>query len=202
MKFDNKKELKQIFGTGKKPVSFIYPEMRYLTITGAGNPNQEPFALNTQALYSVMYTLKFAYKAHPSDQTFDDFVVAPLMGYWTISDATIAKGSFTKDDFVYELRIMIPSFVPSEMVTDAIAAAYEKKDFAEIKNTKVKTYPAHPVAQILHVGPYDDEPATFAKLAQFLEAENLKRTSKDHVEIYLGDPRKSAPEKLKTILQV
>ncbi|MDR2832568.1 MAG: GyrI-like domain-containing protein [Streptococcaceae bacterium] len=202
MKYEAKKELKQIFGTKQKPSTFELPTLRFLTINGKGNPNNLTFQKHVQALYAVMYTAKFDYKKSPTHEQWSDFTVAPLMAWWTISEEAIQRGTFTKDDFVYELRILIPYFVPDEVVKTSIIKAKEKKGFPEIDEVSIKEYPKMPVAQILHVGTYDDEPQTFEKLEQFLLEQGLKRKSKNHVEIYLSDPRKIVPQKLKTILQV
>lgn len=202
MKFDGKKELKQLFGTKQKPVSFKLETMNYLTIQGEGNPNKEGFQKHIQTLYSVMYALKFAYKKNPTDSTWTDFVVPPLMGWWTLNEEAQQNKSFTKDDFVYELRILLPSFISNELVLESIKIAKDKKGFPEIDELVVKEYGEMNVGQILHIGSYDDEPETFSKLEDYLEKQGLQRVSKNHVEIYLSDARKTAPEKLKTILQV
>jgi hypothetical protein len=202
MKYDNKKESKQIFGTKKKPVIFELPEMRVLAIQGTGNPNSEPFQKNIEAMYPVMYVAKFAYKKNPTDDTFDDFVVAPLMGWWTISEEAVQRGSWTKEDFVYELRMMIPFFVTDELMMESIEAAKAKKGLAEMEHLEIKTIPAMKVGQILHVGSYDDEPETFVTLEKYIAENGLTRKNKNHVEIYLSDARRTEPEKLKTILQV
>lgn len=202
MKYDNKRELKQVFGTKQKPVDFILTEMSYLTISGKGNPNELAFQNNIQALYSVIYTAKFAYKKKPTDDIFDDYVVAPLTGWWTISEEAIKRGSWTKDDFIYELRIMIPYFVSDELIKESIEIAKAKKGFAEIDNLQLKKYPEMHVGQILHIGSYDDEQASFEKLESYLDGKGLKRKNKNHVEIYLSDARRIAPDKQKTILQI
>lgn len=202
MKYEPKKELKQLLGTKTKPVVLETPALRYLTIAGAGDPNGEAFQAKTQALYSAMYTAKFAYKKTPTDETFTDFVVGPLMGHWSINEEAQAKGSFAKSDFVYQLRIPLPPFLTDEVMTAAIAEAQEKKGFPELAELAIVQLPAMKVGQILHVGSYDDEPASFEKLENFLTEQGEVRKSKEHVEIYLSDPRRVSPEKLKTILQV
>lgn len=202
MKYDSKKELKQIFGKKQKPTVFTLPKMRYLTITGAGNPNGELFKKKIQALYATLYTVKFTYKNNPTDETFIDFVVTPLIGWWSINEQAANTGEWTKDDFIYELRIPIPYFITNELIEESIPVAKKKKGNHEIDRIKIKTYPPLRVGQILHVGPYDDEPKTFEKLEHYLEQKGLQRKNKNHVEIYLSDARKSDAQKQKVILQV
>lgn len=202
MKYEPKKELKSLLGTKQKPVIITAPPLRYLAIDGAGDPNGEAFQEVTQALYSVMYTAKFAYKKGKVTGDYDDFVVGPLMGFWSINEAAQKRGSFTKSDFVYQLRIPLPPFLTERLLKESMQAAKEKKGIAAIDDLQIVALPEMTVGQILHVGSYDDEPASFEKLENYLAAEGWQRTSKEHVEIYLSDPRRVVPEKLKTILQV
>lgn len=201
MKYDFKKEMPLLFKT-KKPTIVNLPKLKYITISGSGDPNHEAFEKSVQALYTVMYTLKFAYKKNPSDLKWVDFVVSPLIGWWTINDQAIERKTFTKDDFVFELRLLIPEFVKDELVLECITSAYLKKRDENIKRIMIKEYDELLVGQILHIGSYDTEQLSFNKLSCFFDDNNIIRTSKDHVEIYLSDPRKVEPDKLKTILQV
>lgn len=202
MKYEPKKELKTLLGTKQKPVVVTLPAIRYLAINGAGDPNGEAFQMVTQALYSVMYTAKFAFKKSGGAEGYDDFVVGPLMGFWSINQEAQTRGSFTKADFVYQLRIPLPPFLSEKLLKESMAEAKAKKGIAAIDDLEIITLPEMTVGQILHIGSYDDEAASFEKLATFLAENGWQRTSKEHVEIYLSDPRRVAPDKLKTILQV
>ena len=202
MKYEPKKELKSMLGTKKKPVIVELPVLRYLAINGVGDPNDSVFQDLTQALYAVMYTLKFAYKKRQNSAQYEDFVVGPLMGLWSISKEAQQRGNFTKSDFVYQLRIPLPPFITDSLIQESKQEAKRKKGIAAIDDLQVVKQKEKVVGQILHVGSYDSEQESFAKLDSYLLESGWQRTSKDHVEIYLSDPRRVSSDKLKTILQV
>ena len=196
-KFDHKTAFPLLYKTGRKDWTEVFvPSLRFLAFEGHGDPNVVPeYKLAVESLYSVAYTLKFALKKRGQD-----FVVAPLEGLWSAADPR----SFVqrrKDDWDWTMLIGVPPFV-----TDAdIAAASEA---AAVKKPELPLGLVHTVErregrslQILHLGSYDDEAPALARLHDEVMP-SLKVTFNGlHHEIYLGDPRRSAPEKLKTILR-
>lgn len=205
MKFDIKKDIE--FKTKKKPQIFERPERLALCIEGTGNPNDLGFASDVQAMYATAYGIKMPFKKAVSNKEiisdFDDYTVPPLQGYWTISKDAQERGSWTKDDLVYHLEMVIPDFVPLDFIEEKLEKTKENKaDISNIKNVYLGKVDSALVCQILHIGPYDEEPKTFLTMDDYINNQGYKRTSKEHREIYLGDVRRAKPENLKTILQV
>lgn len=139
-----------------------------------------------------------------SDQTtaFTDYVVPPLEAIWDLSEAGRKKKVFSKDDFVYELLLRIPEFIPDDYILESIKRTEEKKFHPLLEQARVKKFKDEKEVLALHIGSYDNEVATFQKIDVFLQHNHLKRATKRHKEIYLSDPKRISEEKRKTILVV
>ncbi|BCJ35362.1 hypothetical protein Athai_28650 [Actinocatenispora thailandica] len=172
------------------------PAQRFLAVDGTGDPNTAPaYARAVEALYAVAYTLKFAAK-----RTGDDFVVGPLEGLWWADDPRVFTAR-DKDSWNWTMLISLPAPVTAEQVAGARAAALAKKGNPAIASVRELGLHEGPSAQVLHVGSYDDETPVLAELHEhYLPAHGLVPTGRHH-EIYLGDPRRTAPEKLRTVLR-
>jgi len=172
------------------------PEQQFIAVDGAGNPNTAPaYAHAVEALYSVAYTLKFAGK-----KAGRDFVVAPLEGLWWAEDYE-AFTSRAKDSWNWTMLICLPPWITEDMVEDAKATAGAKKHLPAISTLRHLTLHEGRSAQLLHIGSYDDEAPVLHELHHsYLGAHGLRPTGMHH-EIYLSDPRRTAPEKLKTVLR-
>lgn len=196
--FDYKKELKHLyFPKGKLPVVVTVPAMRYLMIDGHGDPNnQDVFAPRVEALYGISYTLKFMLKKRSG---LPEYGVPPLEGLWWMDDMEqfITVG---KEEWLWTLMIMQPPFITEGHITEAIAAFTAKKKLPEPPAVRFKEYVEGECAQVLYTGPYKDEGPVIQELHRFIAANGGTLSGKHH-EIYLGDPRKSAPEKLKTVIR-
>lgn len=203
MKYDVKKELKQEFGAKKKAELIELPERRFISISGSGNPNHEDFNEHIQALYAISYTTKMNYKTskYAKSNEFNDYTVFPLQADWSINVEAQKRGEFSKDDFVYQAMIGIPDFIDLKFQKEMIKIAYEKKKISLINEAEIFFRPKMRVVQMLHVGSYDLEQASFDIMEKFAKEQGVNRLSKAHTEIYLSDPRRCAPEKLRTILQ-
>lgn len=164
-------------------------------------------------MYAFAYGIKMAYKKMMANdifsslevnETIDDYVVPPLAGYWTISEEAQLLGAWDKSDLVYRLELVIPDAVPLDFIHERMGAIKAEKaaENPRINDVILATLPAETVAHILHVGPYDDEPTSFAMLEAAIQTNGYRRINKEHREIYLSDTRRTAPEKLKTILEV
>lgn len=186
----------------KKPELLTLPPQNYFMIDGIGDPNKEDFQQRVAALYPVAYTIRMSQKNAWQIPDFQLFTVYPLEGHWTIQEKYYGETQLVKDHFAYTMMIKQPAFVTPEIAVEALARAKTKIPEELFPLIRFETIPEKEVAQILHLGSYDDEPATFAQLEEFIAASGHRRLSKDHKEIYLSDPRKTAPEKLKTILRV
>lgn len=197
-KLDFKKDLKQFYNPSAKQCVLIdVPPMNFLMLDGVGNPNTAPaFAEATETLYAVSYTLKFMVKK--SEEAFD-YVVAPLEGLWWTED--MAEFSVErKDDWLWTLLIMQPEVVTAALIEWAKAEAVRKKTLPALARLRFERYQEGTVAQIMHIGPYAAEGPTVAKLHQFIAESGYALHGKHH-EIYLSDPRRAAPEKMKTVIR-
>lgn len=204
MAFDFKKEFKEFYQPKTKPSIITVPKMNYLAVRGTGDPNQEDSAYkeSIELLYGVAYTLKMSHETDYKIEGFFYYVVPPLEGFWWQEDREDVDYGH-KEQFSFISVIRLPDFVTKDNVDWAISQASKKKkrDFSKVE---FFTYDEGLCVQCMHVGPYNDEPKTVEAMHQFMEEEGyvlditLKRM---HHEIYLGDVRKTAAEKLKTGLR-
>lgn len=195
-------ELKRDLGALYKPptgrfVQVDVPEMQYLAIDGHGDPNTEPaYRAAVEALYVSGYQVRSALKT----RTGSDFVVGPLEGLWSSDDpTTFVQGK--KSDWDWTMMIPLPAPVAAEDVANGLAAASVKKPAAPIAQVTHLTMTEGLCLQTLHIGSYDDEAPILAHLHDELMPELGFTWNGRHHEIYLGDPRRAAPEKLRTILR-
>jgi len=198
-KIDFKKEYKFLFSASAKETHMVeVPEFKYLMIDGKGDPNTVPeFAEKIQALYGLAYTMKFMLKLDP--QTLD-FVVPPLSGLWCAEDIT-AFHEGRKNEYLWTLMIMQPDAVTPELLEKAKVKLTAKKDAPSCAGqARLELLHEGAAVQILHIGPYSAEGPTIARLHDFMK-ENGYTFNGRHHEIYLGDPRRSQPDKLKTIIR-
>ncbi|WP_022883782.1 GyrI-like domain-containing protein [Glaciibacter superstes] len=197
-KYDVKKAHKALYAPSAKEFSLVeVPELSYIAIDGHGDPNTSAEYVNAiEALYPVAYGVKFDSKRNLER----DFVVGPLEGLWWADDMS----SFvTRDKSAWSWTMMIvqPDWITPEMVTDAVAKARAKKDLAALERVRLLTLAEGTSAQILHVGSYDAEAPTLDRLHNQYMPEHGLTFNGHHHEIYLSDARRTAPEKLKTILR-
>jgi hypothetical protein len=194
-KVDLMKELKHLYKPSKKEVTAVdVPPLKYLMIDGRGAPGGEEYAAALGALYPVAYTLKFASKAQGKD-----YKVMPLEGLWWAEDMAAFPGA-NKDAWIWTAMILVPDFVTEEMVEASKQQAQEKKGLPAISRVRLETYHEGPSAQIMYIGPYADEDETIERIHQFIEEQGHRLRGKHH-EIYLSDPNRTAPEKLKTVIR-
>lgn len=194
-KVDFKKELKELYNSPKKNVLVDVPEMNYLMIDGKGDPNSSADFQNAiEALYSVSYATKFLSKKNGFD-----YVVMPLEALWYMDNMADFMNS-PKDDWFWTAMIMQPKQITNEMILEAIETVRKKKGFAALDKLRFEAYNEGLSAQILYVGPFDDEHPTIVSLHEFAETNGCSISGKHH-EIYLSDFRKVEPSKLKTIIR-
>ena len=197
-KIDYKKELRSLYAPSSKEISIVdVPAMNYVMIDGKGNPNTaKEYTEAIEALYALSYTLKFMVKKSKSGI---DYGVLPLEGLWWVPNMKDFSAE-RKDDWLWTMMIMQPEVITKEIFHDAIEAVRKKKNLAAIEKIRFESYQEGKCAQILYFGPYSDETSTIERLHHFIAEKGYKQTGKHH-EIYLNDPRKAAPEKLKTIIR-
>lgn len=197
-KYDVKQELKHCYAPKNRDWELVeVPPQQFLGIDGRGDPNiAAAYADAVEALFSVAYTIKFA-----SKKTLDrDLVVAPLEGLWWADDPSVFIAR-TKDAWQWRMLICQPDWITADMIEDAKRAALAKKGLDAIGDVRHETLNEGTSAQVLHIGTYDDEAPTLAKLHGSYLADNNLRMSGAHHEIYLSDARRTDPAKLKTILR-
>jgi hypothetical protein len=170
--------------------------MNYLMIDGTGYPGtSKDYADSIEALYTVSYTLKFMIKKEPGI----DYGVLPLEGLWWADDMTdYIKGN--KDLWKWTSMIMQPRHVTKELYEKALDAAKKKKNLPALPKMRFEKYAEGLSAQIMHIGPYSAEGPTIEKLHNHIRGKGYELRGKHH-EVYLSDPRKSAPEKMKTVIR-
>lgn len=203
-KHEWRKHEKEIYLPKNRPEFRDIPAFKFITIEGQGNPNGEIFSECVATLYAVAYALKMQLKKRPHPpEGYIDFTVYPLEGVWDITEK--AKKSFTgsidKEELVYKLMIRQPDFVDIPYFEEILDTLNAKKPSPLLASVKFETICEGPCIQMLHLGSFDDEPISFAKMEAFALEQGLSRVSKVHREIYLSDARKVSPENYKTVLR-
>lgn len=204
MAFDFKKEYKEFYMPKSKPEIVTVPVMNYIAVRGKGNPNEEGGAYKQaiSVLYAVAYTIKMSYKGNYKMEGFFEYVVPPLEGFWW-QEGIAGVDYGKKDEFNWISVIRLPDFVTKEDFNWAVNEASNKKKM-DCSSAEFLTIDEGLCVQIMHIGAYDDEPATVAVMDAYLQDngyENNITNTRLHHEIYLSDARKVAPEKLKTVIR-
>ena len=204
MVFDFKKENKEFYLPPAKPQIVSLPAMQYVAVRGKGNPNEESgdYQKAVGILYAVSYTIKMSKKGDHRIDGYFDYVVPPLEGFWW-QDGVDGCDYSAKDAFNWISTIRLPDFVTKADFDWAVSEASRKKKIDCSRAELLKICEGECV-QIMHVGPYDREPASVKMMDDFLAANGYENDLSDtrlHHEIYLSDPRKTAPEKLKTVIR-
>ena len=204
MPFDFKKEYKEFYLPKNKPQIVNVPKANYIAIRGQGNPNEEGGAYKQAIgiLYAVAYTLKMSYKTDYKIDGFYEYVVPPLEGFWW-QDGICGVDYSKKDEFNWISIIRLPDFITRENFDWAVKTASEKKKI-DCSKAEFLTIEEGLCVQIMHFGSFDDEPASLEKMDKYLEENGYDKDFSDtrlHHEIYLSDPRKSTPDKQKTVIR-
>jgi hypothetical protein len=204
---DLKKELKHLYQpSAKKPEILKVPKLQFAMIDGAIEKGSEPgrslgFQDATQALYSISYTLKFMLKKRKTNAI--DYPVMALEGLWWVED-----GMFditVKDNWFYTLMILQPDVITKDVFAEGLEQVRKKKgDSPALSKLRLEHFEAGLCVQIMHIGPYATEPATIERMRAYAQVNgyrDLVGSGGKHHEIYMGDPRKADPAKLKTVLR-
>ena len=204
MPFDFKKEYKELYQPKSKPQITAVPPMNYIAVRGTGDPNEDGGAYQQaiSVLYAVAYTLKMSYKTDYKIAGFFEYVVPPLEGFWRQDDVDGVNYA-DKSGFHWISVIRLPDFVTKTDFDRAVQTAAKKKHL-DCSSAEFLTIEEGLCVQMMHVGSYDDEPASVALMDDYLTENgyvNDLTAERLHHEIYLSDPRKTAPEKRKTVLR-
>lgn len=204
MAFDFKKEYKEFYAPSKKPEIICIPAMNFIAIQGKGNPNEEggAYAHAVSIIYSIAYALKMSYKGEHKIKGFFEYVVPPLEGFWWQKDVCGVDYS-DKSCFEWISILRLPDFVTESDFEWAKEEVHRKKKI-DAKSAKFLTYDEGMCVQCMHIGTFDDEPATVENMENYAKDLGYEIEINDtryHHEIYLSDPRKSSPDKQKTVLR-
>jgi hypothetical protein len=196
-KIDYTKEFKSLYNTSSKEVLIVdVPEFNFLMVDGSGSPSSQQYLQAVEALFAVSYALKFMVKR---GKTAVDYGVLPLEGLWWAKDMT----SFIKNEkdvWEWTSMIMQPPFVSEFLFGEAVKVTRKKKNLEALSKVRFERFHEGLSAQIMHLGPYSEEKQTIETLHGFIKENGYEFNGKHH-EIYLSDPRKAAPENLRTILR-
>ena len=204
MAFDYKKEYKEFYLPKKKPEIVEVPPMNYIAVRGTGDPNQEDgdYKKSIGLLYAIAFTIKMSERSGHQIDGYFDYVVPPLEGFWW-QEGVEGFDYTSKELFHWISVIRLPDFVTRDVFAWAIAEATAKKkqDFSRVEFLTIEEGLC---VQMLHIGPYDDEPGSVAMMDAFIAEQGYGNDFSDtrlHHEIYLSDVRRTAPEKLRTVLR-
>ncbi len=196
-KVDLKKDFKNLYNPSSTEIGIVkIPKMNFLMIDGTGDPNtSKEYMDSIETLYSVSYSMKFIVKKKKAI----DYVVMPLEGLWWMED--MSKFSIeNKDKWKWTSMIMQPDFVNKEFFEEAIEQVKIKKKLLMLPKVRFENFDEGVSVQIMYIGPYSAEAPTIERLHKFIKDKGYKLRGKHH-EIYLGDPRKTAPEKIRTVIR-
>ena len=212
--FDFKKEYKDLYLPPKKPVIIDIPEITCIAVDGSGNPNTSAAYKNAmEVLYGLSYSIKMSkmnlrhQESRILPEGYFDYVVPPLEGFWTLDDGGFdydGRRVTDKDTFVWTSFIRQPDFVTNDVFEQAKTVLSKKKPDVDLSHAKLVTFTEGLCVQIMHIGPYDTEPEDIQRMDAFAAANGYSpdfTEERRHHEIYLGDPRKTEPEKLRTVIR-
>ncbi len=201
MKHEWRKHEKELYMPKQKPEIVDVPEQKFFMIEGQGNPNSHEFAERVQILYSLAYAIRMMPKQGYTPEGYFEYTVYPLEGLWDLTEEGRKLDRLDKDELLYTIMIRQPDFVTEEIASKAIEMVRKKNSHPLLDEVSFGSMTDGLSVQMLHVGPYDDEPQTFDKMKKFIEENNLEIKTLRHREIYLSDARKVEPAKLKTVLR-
>ena len=202
MAFDFKKEYKEFYLPKNKPEIVTVPKANYLAVKGSGNPNEEDGAYKKaiSMLYTIAYTLKMSYKTDYRIDGFFEYVVPPLEGFWW-QEGVEGIDYTKKETFQWISVIRIPEFISKKDIAWAIATAKKKQDCSPVQFLTIEEGIC---VQMMHIGAFDEEPATVEYMDRYLEEQGYENDFSEtrlHHEIYLSDARRVVPEKWRTVIR-
>jgi hypothetical protein len=203
MKYEWKKNEKNYYLPKNKPELIKIPPFNFFAIEGKGNPNDDFFAEYVGVLYSLAYAVRMSPKSGTVPKGYFEYTVYPLEGIWDISEAAKKNfnGVFDKSSLVFNLMIRQPDFVTENYALEIIEKTKKKKPSKLLDKVKFIKLEEGECIQMMHIGSYDSETESFKLMEEYCAENKLVRASKTHREIYLSDPRKVSPDKLKTVLR-
>lgn len=200
-KLDYKKEYRDLYLPGKKPSLVMVPSMLFIMADGTGAPEGASYQEVVSILYSLSFTIKMSKMGPQKPEGYFEYTVPPLEGLWTLNGEWFDPD---RESWQWCSMIRQPEFVTPEVFAWAVGEAGRKKPELDFSRARLEVFEEGACAQIMHTGPYAEEDKSIALLKEFICAQGYQDECSDdrrHHEIYLSDPRRSAPERLKTVLR-
>jgi hypothetical protein len=206
--FDFKKEFKDLYLPPEKPVIIDVPEITCIAVDGTGDPNTAASYKNAmEVLYGLSYSIKMSKMSGTQPEGYFDYVVPPLEGFWTLEDGGFdydGRKVTDKNKFIWTSFIRQPDFVTPDVFEHAKEVLLKKKKDVDVSSAELVKFTEGACVQIMHTGTYDSEPEDIKRMDSFAVENGYAldfTKERRHHEIYLGDPRKTAPEKLRTVIR-
>lgn len=202
-KLDYKKAYRDLYLPKQKPMLIEVPQMQFIMVDGKGAPQDEEYQKAMQALYALSFTIKMSKMSGEQPEGYFEYVVPPLEGLW--SSGNKALDITSKSSWHWTSMIRQPEFVTKEVFEWSLRECKRKKPEVDISKAYFQTFAEGLCVQMMHIGPYCEETKTVSQLEEFIVQQGLIDSTghiRRHHEIYLSDPRKTAPEKLKTVLRL
>ncbi|NGZ75734.1 GyrI-like domain-containing protein [Saccharibacillus alkalitolerans] len=194
-----KKDYKTLYMPGVSPEIVDVPSIPFIMVDGSGDPNGEQYALAVEALYSLSYAVKMSYKSDSVPEGYYEYTVFPLEGIWDLVDH--ARPATDKSNLKYTMMIRQPDFLTESLYEHFLEQTMKKKTNPFLEKVRFQPLTDGRCCQMMHQGSFEDEPASFARMEAFCMEQGYTRASKTHREIYLSDPRRTEPAKMKTVLR-
>jgi hypothetical protein len=202
MSLDWRKAEKALYAPPKIPIQIDVSPQQLLCVEGQGSPDDPAFKSAIELLYSASYALKFAPRKGLTIEGYVEYAVYPLEGLWDLKPEAYNQASWTKDDLRYTLSIRQPDFITEAHLSWVLPSLIKKNPDLDYSLLQLRTIHQGLCVQMMHHGPFADEPASFALMDAYCSEHGLERLGKTHREIYLSDFTKTAPQNLKTILRI
>lgn len=201
MKYEWRKQEKELYFPKNKPGLVNIKEAKYFCINGVGNPNNEEFSDKVSILYQLSYAVKMMPKKGYTPNGYFEYTVYPLEGLWDIKNEWKNSDTFNKDELIYTIMIKQPSFVNEDVFNRAVGSVKNRNKSNLVDNVYFDTINDGLSVQMLHIGSYDNEEESFKIMRKYIEDNNLEISNFVHREIYLSDARKTKVDNLKTVLR-
>jgi len=201
MKYEWRKQEKDLYLPKNEPVLITVPKQQFLMIRGRGNPNSTAFSAKVEVLYALSYAIRMMPKQGYTPPGYFEYTVYPLEGVWDLAEESRSVETLNLDDLIYTIMIRQPDFVTEDVVSRALEATRKKKPNLALDEVVFDSIEDGKSVQMLHVGPFADEIHSFARMKQFMQEHNLELSTRIHREIYLTDNTKTEPAKMKTVLR-
>lgn len=198
-KVDYKKDYKHLYMPKTDPEIVSVPRIPFILISGSGDPNGEEFAKVTEALYSISYAVRMSHKSEDAPVGYYEYTVFPLEGEWDLLDRS--KPVTDKNNFKYKMMIRQPDFLTEQGFERFLEQTKRKKKNPLLDKVRFERVEDGLCCQMMHIGSFDSEPESFSRMEAFCNERRFIRSSKIHREIYLSDPRKTEPSRMKTVLR-